>query len=348
LRWHWSYNLRLAPERTKGALTFGTLVHAALADYYPPGFKRGPLPVDNFIRLYDANGYNFDQWEEDGNKVPARDLGIAMCEGYIEEWGDDAHVEIIAPEMALRVEVYDEDGIYLTTWVGRGDAVYRDHSHSVSRLGMLEHKTAKTIEKELRINSQYGEQGLSYWWGSSYVLRQMGLLAPDTQIDHVLFNWLRKGIPNGKPRNADGYTLNKPSKDALFNKCAELGLDAGKRPTVEALTTVLELAGIDVTQLGEVAKVQPSALFHRQELDFGPAEHAEINKRIRHEAREMSMAREGKLAIYKNPSRDCSGCAFRDPCELHEMGEDYNSILELEFVNWEPYSNYELQEEREQ
>lgn len=351
LKWDWSYNRRLGPQREKGALTFGSMVHEALAEYYPPGFKRGPLPAVTFERLYAAQPRKFDQWDDEGNKVPALELGIEMLRGYLREWGPDDHIEIIAPEIALRVDVFDENGVYLCTWVGRGDAAYKDHSsvsrRSKPRIGMLEHKTAKSIEKNLRINSGYGEQGLSYWWGCSYVLREQGLLPAGEQIDHVQFNWLRKGLPSTKARNADGHTLNNPSKDALIVRCSALGIDAGKKPTIADLTTVLELAGVDVALLGEPAKVQPSPLFERHNLDFGGSEHAMINERIRLEAKEMAMVRAGQLPIYKNPTKDCSwDCPFVEACELHEMGQDYQSVLDLEMVKWSPYDQHELLEEK--
>lgn len=306
LKWQWSYQRGLQPERVKGALTFGTLIHEALAAYYPPGIKRGVHPAKTFERLHKENARHFSQWDEDGERYDALELGLAMCEGYVETYGKDEVVEIIKPEIPISIDVYDRHGNYLVTWVGRGDAAYRNRS--TLRIGFLEHKTAKTIEEELRINSGYGEQGLSYWWAGDTYFRHEGWLKDDQHLDHVMFNWLRKGLPDDRPKNEHGHALNKD---------------------------------------GTVSKRQPKPLFHRWPLEFGPAEMDSINWRIRAEAWEMAQVKAGKLPIYKNPTMDCKWeCAFKEACEVHEMGGDWESILELEFQHWDPYSDHNLLEEK--
>jgi hypothetical protein len=350
-KWHWSYNERWEADRPKGALSFGSLIHEALAERYPPGRKRGPHPAKTFERLYNAQPQRFDQWDDEGNRIPALELGIEMLNGYIREYGEDDHIEIIAPEMNLEVDIYDKDGNYVATWVGRGDAMYRNLARSTPRrpfVGMLEHKTAKAIEEELSIISGYGEQGLSYWWGASIVLQHMGLIPEGAQVDHVLYNWLKKSMPDLRPKNEDGHALNKPTKDALLAACAEHHIEIPKKATAEVLATLLRAAGVDPLAYGEPSKVQPKPLFHRYEIDFGQSEKDSIARRIRLEAVEMSMVRAKRLPIYKNPTKDCKwDCQFKDVCEVHEMGGDWESILELEFTKWDPYEGHELVEEKQ-
>lgn len=290
-------------------------------------------------------GDTFAQWDEEGNRYDATELGVAMLEGYVRQYGDDDHIEIIQPEMPLSVDIYDKQGRYLCTFVGRGDALYRDLSMSSKRrdrIGFLEHKTAKQIEHNLRINSGYGDQAESYWWLGSTVLAEKGLLAPGQHIDHVLVNWLRKGMPDERPRNAAGHALNKPKKEALMTYCAAIGFMPPKGMLVDEMIAKLEQAGHDPAQLGEVSKSQGSPLFERVPLDFGDHEGTQIAWRIRAEAWEREQVRKGKLPIYKNPTKDCSWkCEFVDVCELHEMGADYESMLELEFEEWDPYEDHE-------
>jgi hypothetical protein len=306
MKWHWSYNLRLAPQREKGALAFGTMIHVALAERYPPGVKRGPHPAKTFERLYKEHPETFNQWDEEGNKIPALDLGIAMLEGYVNAYGNDELIEIIQPEMPMEIDVYDRQGNYLCTWVGQSDAAYRNRS--TRRVGLLEHKTAKSIPDELRINTGYGDQGLSYWWAADNYLNHHKLIPKSMHLEHVLFNWLRKAVPDKRPTNEQGYCLNKD---------------------------------------GRVSKIQPKPLFHRFPLEFGPNELETINKRIRSEGWEMQQVRKGKLPIYKNPTMTCDwDCQFKEACEIHEMGGDWESVLELEFNAWDPYSNHELLEEK--
>jgi hypothetical protein len=343
--WHWSYGLGLEAKGRKGALTFGSMVHVALAGHYVPGRKRGANPADTFAALYDANTDDFTQWDEEGNKVPARDLGIAMLEGYLALYGDDSDIEIIAPEMTFQIDVYDKAGRYLCTYVGSIDGVGK--RLSTGRIVLLEHKTAKTIE-QVRVNSGYGEQGLSYWWAATRMLRHLGLLGPDETVDEVMYNFLRKGMPDTRPVNAAGHSLNKPKKDDLVAACEGEGLVA--KGTIPALTSMLLEVGWtehDVAMLGEPAARQPSPLYDRQTLPYGVAQLDRFEARLRKEAWEMRQVRAGKVPVYKSPTKDCSwDCDFRDACEVHEMGGDWQSMLEFDFKPWDPYSDHAIALER--
>lgn len=350
-KWEWSYNLRLEPERTKGALTFGRLVHSALEGWYVPGRKRGIHPATTFEQLYLADAQQFSQWDEDGERYDALELGLAMLNGYVDEYGQDDHIEIIQSELPLEVDVYDKHGNYLCTWIGKSDAAYKDLMKSRKGkpyIGALEHKTAKSIPDDLRVNTGYGEQGLSYWWAMSIVFKERGILPEGVELQGVQFNWLRKGMPDERPRNEVGHRLNKPGKAALQDACAEAGVDT--KGTMEVLTHRLLGAGWtehDVALLGEVSKNQPRPLFYRWPLEFSERQLDTINRRIRMEAYEMALVRAGKLPIYKNPTKDCDwDCPFKEACEIHEMGGDFETVLELEFMEWDPYDYVELEEEK--
>jgi len=57
----------------------------------------------------------------------------------------------------------------------------------------------------------------------------------------------------------------------------------------------------------------------------------------------MFAARRGKLAIYKNPNQmNCNGCGFRDICELHEVGADWESVRDATMQPWGPYDSHEV------
>lgn len=345
LAWDWSYNRRLAPPRSKGALTFGTMIHDALEIRYPPGRKRGPHPAGTFAKLFDAQSETFDQWDEEGNRVPARELGIAMLEGYVELYGEDEDIEILQPEIPMQVDVYDRHENYLCTWVGKGDAAYK--YLPTGRKGFLEHKTAKSIPEEVMVISGYGDQGIAYFWASDFVFRQRGWLEDGEYLDHVKYNWLRKALQDDRPKNADGLALNKPKKEALLDAVVERGLNPPRRATVEALTAILEREGVEVALLGEISKIQPKPLFHRFTMDLFPGQMNNFNERIRQEAWLMRQARAGRIPILKNPTKDCSwDCEFKDACELHSMGGDFEASLELEFGTWDPYSDHEIFEEK--
>lgn len=302
-RWWWNYVEALQPTSPASALRFGTLIHKALAAWYPPGRKRGTHPREAFEQYFAEEGHLFGQWDEDGMKVDPYELGIAMCNGYVEKYGKDTDIEILQPEMAFKLHIYDRKGNYLCTYVGRFDAIYR--RRSVRRIGIFEHKTCKSMPGPVRVNSLYGEQGITYWWAANQYLREMGWLKPDQILEEILFNFLRKGLPDTRPKDANGYALN---------------------------------------QDGTISKRQPAKLFMRDPLKLGHNTLADVERRIRGEAWEIAQARAGKLPIIKSPSMDCDwDCAFRDVCEIHGMGGDYKSVLKLEFRPYDPYSDYELE-----
>jgi hypothetical protein len=346
LRWVWTYDKRLAPPREKGALSFGTLIHAALELRYPPGRKRGPHPAITFRELYNAQDHDFSQWDEEGNKVDALELGVAMLETYVNEYGNDDKIEVIHPEQSIQIDVHDKQGNYICTWVGTVDAVYYDLARSTRRrrvVGLLDHKTAKTISEDVSVISSYGEQGISYLWAAEYWLHDQDILPAGEHVDHIFFNWLRKAMPDTRPKNAAGHYLNNPSKDVLWQACEDRHLVVPKKAVIAELMEALRKVGVDPMQLGEPSKRQSKPLLWRSTLDVSQRSLDEINRRIRAEAWEIAQFRAGKLPLTKNPTRDCSwDCSFKEVCELHEMGADYESMLELEFSTWDPYESHEL------
>lgn len=340
--WQWQYVDRLEPVQRSKALTFGGVVHEALARWLPPGRKRGQHPAEAFAEIFDEQGEDFMQYDEDDAQLDARELGIAMLTGYVKHYGKDPDWEMVQPEMNFQIDVHLKDGTYLCTYVGTFDGVAR--SRSTGRLFLPEHKTAKSISM-VRINSRYGEQGLSYWWAANMWLRHLGFLKEHERIDHVKFNFLRKALPDERPTDGDGYRLNKPKKEALLEACAAHDLYLPGKPTVEQYRQALIDNGIDPDQYGEVSAKQPAPLFERQELTFGSNTLATFNRRLRMEAFEMKQAREGTLPIYKNPGQHCDWCAFQAACEVHEMGGHWQDIIALDFKAWDPYEQHELEAE---
>lgn len=307
LRWQWAYMERRKPKDASPALRFGDLAHQALAAYYPPGRKRGPHPAKTFKRLYKeetARSFGYGMRQENDEWVEAGDLGVAMMNGYVDTYGDDPDIEIIAPEFPFEVDITDGKGEYLITYVGIFDALYREWA--TNSLGLFEHKTTKSIGTE---HLAMDEQAGTYWLFAPHVLRKMGMLPKDEDLDMILYNFLRKGMPDEREKD----------------------------PTT----------GLSLNKNGTVSKVQPAPLFVRHPVFRGEDDRKVILQRIRAEAREIRMTRAGKLAIYKNPTKDCAwDCPFFGACELHEAGSDYEAEFEIRFKTWEPYAEHELTEEK--
>jgi len=342
MKWHWNYRKRLQRKRKKGALTFGTIWHIAMERYYPPGRKRGIHPAHTFEKVYVDNIQEFDQWDEEGNKIDALELGIAMAKGYVERWGADDSIEIVHPEESFEIDIYDKHGRYLCTFVGKFDGLA--FSHKTGRYFIFEHKTIKGL-KEVKLISDYGEQGLGYFFAANIWLRHLGILREEQFVDGIMFNFARKGLADDRPENERGLKLNKPSKDALLDRCGELGLITPKR-TVEMMTEALRAHGDNPALLGVPSKNQPAPLFTRQEIPLGEREVLAWENRMRRTATDIKHTDARRLAIYKNPTRDCDwDCDYLAACEVHEMGGDWQGVLDAEYKSWSPYSDHELDQE---
>ena len=151
------------------------------------------------------------------------------------------------------------------------------------------------------------EQAGSYWAFAPGWLRRKGILQPDQDMKGILYTFLRKAKPDDRPRNELGQYLNKD---------------------------------------GTVSKRQPAPLFHRQLVYRDRMDRQMIRGRVKAQAAEMEMVRDGRLMAYKAPNMmTCRGCPFMGVCELHETGADYRPLLQGAFEKYNPYSDHEIQEE---
>lgn len=297
-RWLWwqAYVRKLEPKRTALPLTFGDLVHQALARWYVPGTKRGAHPAETFVRLYDAidkrgsftvDAGGLEAWNQ------ARPMGVDMLTHYVQVYGQDEHIRILSPEQAFQVRLRHR-GRYRVTAVGTGDALIQ--LLTTGRIAMLEHKTAASISTaHLGLDEQAG----TYLAVGELWLRDRGILAPDEELDYVLYNFLRKTVRDERPQNDTGQHLNKD---------------------------------------GTVSKRQPPPYFERVPIYRGDADKANLLWRIKAEAYEMQMVRAGELPLYKTPTHECGWCPMFDACELHESGADWQALLDLTMNHWEPYA----------
>lgn len=279
------------------------MVHDALEKWYPPGRERGVHPAKTFQELVDshketAEGYARVMWDQDGDYAELEELGLAMLEGYVEEYGEDPHIEIIQPEQDFQIDIYDpETNKYVVTAVGTFDAIYFDHI--VQKYGLLEHKTWKSVRTK---HLQLDEQASTYWALAAPWLREQGFFKDDEDISVMLYNVLRKSLPDERPRNEKGQYLN---------------------------------------QNGSVSKRQPAPYFERIPIYRDVHDREALIRRLVQEATEIKMAREGDLAVYKNPTYSCPyDCDFFDICELHEVGGDWEEFMKMTTDAYDPYAHH--------
>jgi hypothetical protein len=121
-------------------------------------------------------------------------------------------------------------------------------------------------------------------------------------IDYILYNFLRKAKPDPRPTNSLGHALN---------------------------------------QDGSVSKRQPAPYFRREMVYRSDGDRANLMRRVMNEVQEMEMVKAGRLAVYKNPAEHCRWCPYRDMCEVHETGSDWEAMRDTMYLIGEPYMDHE-------
>jgi len=343
--WYWRWVDRYQPIEEQPALEFGDYVHQALAIYYQPGRKRGPKPAETFEKIMSERTDSFNMWS-DGEWTKALDLGVGMLERYHERWKDaDQEYEVISSEQTFELpigRVLGERIIY----VGTFDGVWRHLP--TKKIRFPEHKTGVSIVTDaLALNEQAG----AYWAYGPRWLRLQRLLEPDEELDGIIYNFLRKSIPDSDAHyDEQGRKLNKPKRDALLTLYGTLGRSVPKRvdgkkgvPTIDAM---MEDLGEAAWKASEPSLVQATEFFHREPVFRGPNEAEMVKRRIKQQVRDMIVAsRDPEEYVYKNPGPqfmpNCRFCSFKDICEVHETGNNWKAMIPALYTVWNPYDAHE-------
>lgn len=355
-QWAWERNYidQIEPANPHSpALWFGTGIHLALEKWYTPGTERGVNPVETWEQYCDESAANTTYintyMEGDFSEaVEAKELGTAMLNAYLAEYGIEEWMEVIAVELSFQVPVkhltWEADGDPQTTtsyYVGTMDLVYRDLRDG--KIYVMDHKTAKALGSS---NTQYlplDDQAGAYWAAAVYVLRQKGLIGPKERLEGIVYNYLVKAKPDARPRNKDGFATNNPQKKhyvaALEGIETEKPLDKYK---VDELKSLAEANNIEV--FGEVSARQPSKNFDRVIVRKNPRQQVRQIERMVDDFQAMDLVRSGVVAVTKTPTRECSFCAFRDLCEIDEAGMDYTDMRDMLYKKWDPYEAHREEE----
>lgn len=305
--WWWRYREGLIKHGdSPDALWFGIGVHEALAAWYRPGLKRGPHPVKTFerwvgeeIRFIRAAMAERDaEWYDEPRYEDARTLGIAMLESYVDKYGKDPDWDVVYTETPFRVRV-TRQGKPIGRFWSTFDGVYRDLRDGL--VWLMEHKTASQIDLAYL---EIDDQGGSYFAVASDILRARGILKPNENIAGITYNFMRKSMPDDRPRNEEGLSLN---------------------------------------QNGSVSKRQPVAAFVRHTVERSQSEVRTQMSRMADEMAVMNAVREGVIPITKTPTKMCPRtCEFWDLCGLHERGSEraVKAMKASTFSSDDPYNRY--------
>lgn len=358
-RWWWEYREGLRRSEMSTALWFGIGIHEALAHYYGnTGYKRNLDFVDVWRNYCATNEISLvlkaspDGFAEDEEWINAERLGETMLLGHHEKFGGDPDWDVVYTEEPFAIGIPhpsdpDEDIVIFNSTF---DGVYRDRT--TRKFSLMEHKTAKAITVD---HLPLDDQGGSYWAVASIVLRDKGILKRGQAIDSITYNFLRKGLPDERPKDSAGYATNKPIKAHYQAAIDAAGIsfpytygDGSKVTQAEvSKMTLAQLsefaADLGLTVLGDRSAVQPPPLFERHVVYRTRAEQRTQINRIASEALAMEQFREGTLPLYKNPTRDCHwDCAFFNMCQLHDQSSDWEEFRDAVFMRRDPYDRYRL------
>jgi len=283
--------------------------------------------------------------------VDAIELGKAMLTGYLEKYGKDEQWDFIATERSGSIRIPDRSGSPIVRYAYTFDGVFRNVESGGFRL--LETKTAAAIVTgHLPMDTQAG----SYWAIASWELRKLGLLGPKERIEGITYNFLRKAMPDERPKHpVSGESCNLPTKDHFLTALADAGakeaiLESDPNSTVPLakakvvdLKATAEMMGLVV--VGDPSKNQPKPLFHREFVRRTAKERNRQLRRIADETEWMNAVRDGNLPITKtnrsNGVDACHyGCEFYDMCGLHESGGDWELVRDMMFTVQDPYADH--------
>ncbi len=188
LQWYWSGPMGYRRVERQMAFDLGIGVHEALAEFYRAQMQGKTLdPVKYFTRWADFQIAHLPDEATDEDLttlVEVRTLGIAMLEGYVEEYQED-QFEILAVEEEVRRPLPETDWFIQV----RIDTLVRDYKKR-RRVFVLEHKTFGTLnEGYLEKDNQFA---LEAWCAEKLV---------DEEVAGVIWNGLRKQIPSARTKN---------------------------------------------------------------------------------------------------------------------------------------------------
>lgn len=345
-RWWWAYRDGLRTTEVHKAYWFGIGIHMALAHYYGNiGFKRNMDYIDLWRDYCDNDEISRvlkaapDGFSEDESWVDAKKMGEAMLTGYHALYRGDPDWDVVNTEMPFEIGIPDprDPAADVVVFNSTFDGVYRSKARKKFRL--MEHKTAKAISTG---HLPLDDQGGSYWAVASIVLRANDILPKGQYIDGIEYNFLRKGLPDERPKDAEGYGTNKPQKKHYAE-----ALSYGKPDIAESLmkwslpSLIEEATTLGVKVLGDRSAMQPAPLFERVSVNRTRVEQKTMIDRIAAEGLVMEQFRTGSLPLYKTPTRDCEwDCEFFNMCQLHEQGQDYEEFRNAVFKRLDPYDRY--------
>lgn len=299
-KWFWNWRLGLAPiTKGPGALDLGTWVHMAFQSWYEPGFERN----DDLVKAFNtfANMHigaytrRTPKWHiERAEELAA--LGEQMMQGYVKHYGNDPDVHrVLAVEIPLRFSFGEaEHGL-------KPDMVYVDREGLV---WLMEHKTATTISTD---HLTIDDQARPYGAMAERALRKQGIIKPNQRFAGIMYNFLRKALPDEREVDEKGQRLNKNGTVSKRQSPPNY-VRYPVRMTSRAKAIALRRVAAETLEIAKVTRRLKSGM-------IDPAD------------------------LWKTPTKDCPKyCQFFKICELEEQGGDTEDLQLMMFEKRDPYA----------
>lgn len=198
-KWYWHWRLGLFAKNKSPALELGTWMHEALARYYAgtqddlAGYFIDA--TDSVLQQNDWPDYSQEKIEE------LIGLGIAMARAYDKRYADE-RIDVIGAEVPLEYPIEGDDGEVVAIHKLKPDLVFRKDGE----IWLMEHKTAAQIRLE---HLPIDDQARPYAAMAEDALRAAGVIGKRDHFKGVMYNFLRKALPDEREMDSKGLYLNK-------------------------------------------------------------------------------------------------------------------------------------------
>lgn len=305
-KWFWRWRMGLVPKtRAFGALMLGTWMHAALALWYGKGYERNASVKLHFIAqaeldisLAQAAGAP-EHVLEKASELAA--MGEAMADAYEWHYGQDETINVIQAELPLEFVIADpEDDTPIATHKLKPDLVYYDPEGSV---WLMEHKTANAIRTSHLV---IDDQARPYGVFTERALLNLGILGVRGQFKGIMYNFLRKALPDLRETNKEGKYLNKNGSVSARQPAQQFLRHPVRLTRAAKKRTLYRLLG-EAIMITEI-----TAAIRRGDID--------------------------PIDIPKTPHWSCSKtCDFFAICVEEENGTDVRPMIDVMFTRQDPY-----------
>jgi len=308
-KWYWKWRKGLIPKaKNFGPLELGTWAHYAFEHWYALGYKRNGDLVEHFRLAVEmaiqqaiesgAPEYVLDKAEE------LAALGEAMMIAYQRFYGVDKSVYVLAVELPLEFTISDRSGNVIAIHRLKPDMVYRDPHRDV---WLMENKTAAQIRTEHLV---IDDQARPYGVMAERALRELGIIPASSGFSGIMYNFIRKALPDEREMNEKGLYLNKN---------------------------------------GTVSKRQPTPLFLRHPVKLTRPAKRRALERIQDEVIEITTLTKiirdrAQRKVFdfhrlgKTPHSSCAKtCQFFTMCVADEQGTDIREMERSMFDRHDPY-----------